>query len=60
VEPGKFIGNKIGATLFASTVSELKKHIDSPRFKIGESDFGKRFLGSTKNVLKIIESLSNK
>lgn len=56
-DPAEFIGNKIGATLFASDSADLKKYLELPPSPIGTATFGKRFLGATANLLRLIETL---
>ena len=52
-----FIGNIIGATSFGSTISDLKKYLNASSGIIEESDFGKRFFGSTQNILMLLASI---
>lgn len=56
-DPAEFIGNKIGATLFASDSAGLKKYLELPPSPIGTASFGKLFLGATANLLRLIETL---
>ena len=55
--PEEFIGNKIGATLFAPTCSDIKKYLDISPSPIGKSSFGERFLGSVATLVKLIENM---
>ena len=52
----RFIGNKIEATRCVSTSDELRKYLLEAPSPIGQSSFGKRFLGSTEKVVNMIEA----
>ena len=55
-----FIGNSVGATQFVETKTVLAKRLKDPPVGVGQSEFGKRFLGSTKNVLSLIKKLKHR
>lgn len=56
-DPAEFIGNKIGATLFASDSVDLRKFLGLPPALIGTAPFGNRFLGANARLLNVIETL---
>lgn len=61
-DPSVFVGNRMGATLSATTTQELKLLLRDEGVRQRRSDspvasFGSRFLGSTKRMIKAIETL---